>query len=95
MTQVALHTDEALLPLGFRVYMDWYTKVFDFQGTWDSGDIGGLVLCQDLRLGLVQLKVPRGGETASSRYTLKSMGERTPPWTTPRSAEKECLPIRT
>ena len=32
---------------------------------------------------------------ASSRYTLKSMGERTPPWTTPRSAEKECFPMRT
>jgi hypothetical protein len=23
------------------------------------------------------------------------MGERTPPWTTPKSAEKECLPMRT
>ena len=32
---------------------------------------------------------------ASSRYTLKSMGERTPPWTTPKSAENECLPMRT
>ena len=42
--------------------MDWHTKVFDFQRTWDSGDIGGLVLRQDLRLGLVQLQVPRGSK---------------------------------
>ena len=30
-----------------------------------------------------------------SRYTLNSIGESTPPWTTPRSAEKECFPIIT
>jgi hypothetical protein len=32
---------------------------------------------------------------ASSRYTLKSMGDKTPPWTTPRSAEKAWLPMMT
>jgi len=62
VAQVAFHTGEALLPLGFRVYMDWHTKVFDFQCAWNPGDIGGLILRQDLRLGLVQLQVPRGGE---------------------------------
>ena len=30
---------------------------------------------------------------ASSRYTLNNMGDRTPPWTTPRSAEKAWLPM--
>ena len=33
--------------------------------------------------------------SASSRYTLNNMGETTPPWTTPRSAGKECLPMTT
>ena len=32
---------------------------------------------------------------ASSRYTLKSIGESTPPCTTPRSAENECFPMTT
>ena len=32
---------------------------------------------------------------ASYKYTLNSIGESTPPCTTPRSAEKECLPITT
>ena len=26
---------------------------------------------------------------------MNSMGDSTPPWTTPRSAEKECFPITT
>ena len=43
-----------------------------------------------LPLGFL-VKVP----SASSRYTLKSIGESTPPYTTPRSAEKECLPMIT
>ena len=62
MTQVALYTGEALLPLGFRVYINWHTKVLDLQSTWNSGDISSLVLRQDLRLGLVQLQVPRGSK---------------------------------
>ena len=42
--------------------MDWHTKVFDFQSAWDPGDICGLILRQDLRLGLVQLQIPRGSK---------------------------------
>ena len=76
MAQVAFHTGEALLPLGFRVYMDWHTKILDFQSTWDSGDIGGLVLRQDLRLGLVQLQVPRGSEALQLLYNLGHLGFR-------------------
>ena len=70
MTQVALYTGEALLPLGFRVHVDWYAKVYDFQGTWDSGDIGGLILCKDLRLCLVQLQVPLGSKALQLLYSL-------------------------
>ena len=33
--------------------------------------------------------------SASSRYTLNNMGESTPPCTTPRLAENECLPMTT
>ena len=62
MTQVALYTSQALLALGFWIYVNWHTKVLDFQSTWDSGDIGGLILRQDLRLGLVQLQIPRGSK---------------------------------
>ena len=32
---------------------------------------------------------------ASSKYTLNNMGESTPPCTTPRSADNECLPMTT
>ena len=56
--------------------MDWHTKVFDFQCAWNPGDIGGLVLRQDLRLGLVQLQVPRGSEALQLLYSLGHLGFR-------------------
>ena len=33
--------------------------------------------------------------SASSRYTLNNMGDSTPPWTTPKSAENAWLPMIT
>ena len=56
--------------------MDWYTKVFDFQSAWNPGDIGGLILRQDLRLGLVQLQVPLGSEALQLLYSLGHLGFR-------------------